>query len=1478
MHWDPRREDWDGVDPRWDLTGSGTAGSGTSLMTSGFMDVDNQITHTLTWHQQVASGTATALSGIKMRLYCYDSSESACDPEYLEYHVPATFTGTWARVTKTIGPYKGPEVSGQNNWPSGTAKTKLEIFASGTTSAGVYVNGLDLSAGASFVGYSAVTSGTTWVTYSGLTTGAVDNINPLIRTDYEFLGQRLWKASDATKVPPDNYLSFVDDEALADTEYTYVIDAFDSNGNRSPLSSQATIMAGDATPPSQVTGLTAEGIPDGVMLSWVCPADSDYSHVNIYSDIGLSTLVKTELGKPFTNDLTIINGLTGGATYTYWVTAVDKYGNENTTAVPSGTATATTFESENNLATNVVGDQYVKAENVTFYVHARVEVSGTPGAWFIDAGGNQIDAQGITEVNPGYTYSGYFTVSGSTTNGWGTLFASGIGVDGTNAVSPGEAVLVDTVNPSIAVAASEYSCVNDSSNYVYKPQDPCVVSVTITDATSGPGMVGINYPTLWKYYENAESSNSYSVPLQGSDGTKTLTVRGYDKSGNYDSDSVTVYLDSYPPVVKLLDADQSNWQSSSSITLHFDADDDTSAVGGDTSKVAGFMYIKYRVKQNTSAWGSWATTTYAVTNPSINITSITGTPVHVEWQAFDKASNKTDVHYAEIQVDTTPPSIDTDVWRSGVCSPIPGGHYLAWGGGEITDDESGVSTVTLFRHSSDDDWDGDENDADVEEVITFPHSSGMMTYNDTYFSGYQYNKYYYWYLKATDRAGNKSDASVTYSGKIGHDLKGIFKNLINNGSFERTTSIDSYTPQGWVVTGNSVDDSSWASANYVTSDSQHGSSCVSVDSNSFVMIENFPFVNSFHDKRFIFSFYARYTGSSASATVKFDCYDAYDNVSTTTKTIPVTGSWARYSFTIGGVSPDVTIDSTYLRCDIRIASNSAVNAINIDAVQLEEAPDNNETEPTDYDDSWVITGDIIMGQRIIGSQIESDTISARNLIIGAVGGGNLIFNPSFEIADGDWVAGWSHTEDGSVTVTDVESYHESYSVLISGMSAVRELSTPVPTDANCIVIDDESATYCFSLYQKAAGSSNSGGLYVIADFYNNNNALITSEVVDTIVPENTSWIQRYCVLGPGGDVEIPTGTKKVRMVFRYYSYSAVDIYIDAVQFELGSTPSVFNLGGTTEIEGGQITTGRIQSNDVNHTTYFDLDIATMRTTSPNNSAIWSQLSAGQLKNHGEDGSYSILDNGKLIFHTPDGDDFDYAKQIQAIPASGLVCGSYNAFPYNYVKAPNVILVPATLQTYDAGGGSAQYVGLEATQISTSGFVPVARLYTESVLSTTSNPVTDQSAALHSTNGTTYLSSDAKDENPVAGTQMIGCTLSVLPALDDYDRFGTSYCHYTLRICSGSTWDGANVYNTSNGSIVVPPGWYTFDDVIFTTVVFAGPLPANQYCVKLDYWDCERTNPGDDPQTSTMYLGPVVYYTSTVTNLTGSGICSAIIIG
>jgi hypothetical protein len=529
-----------------------------------------------------------------------------------------------------------------------------------------------------------------------------------MREAYEFIGQRLWKSEDAV-TKSDEFLTYEDTKAANNTEYAYVIDAFDLNGNKSPLSEQQIIMAGDIYPPAQVSGLIGVAGPEALVLIWTAPADPDYSHVNIYSDVGLNTLVKPEFGSPGAKDTTIIGGLTPGIEKVYYLCSVDIYENENRTNPPTVTGTPTTFSNTEDLLVTLDGDNYVPLGTETFLVWSRLPLISVPTMYGYDGANSAMTVSATTQIGLGMTlFSGNFTVGAGTAEGQGRLLASGVTTESNIALSPFKTFVIDKTAPTINLTLLEYNYDSGSKKF-YNKNSMGKFSVTLSDAGGvGSYIYRLNSSTNSEPVQYiADTVNGTSVLLPD-EGLNTIYVKGKDIAGNECGEaSLAVYRDSEAPIVSISGVGTSSqyglWSNSTTtLSVKFLAKDNEIAGASD---VSGFyrLYWRHAYDRAPNTGDSWNYASGA--DPTITVPPTGAIPagtasIQIEYYGVDNAGNMSEHVVETLNIDNVAPAFTTGLW--GNCQPVPGGFHLVWDPSKITDaaPSSGLKQLRIYRDTS----------------------------------------------------------------------------------------------------------------------------------------------------------------------------------------------------------------------------------------------------------------------------------------------------------------------------------------------------------------------------------------------------------------------------------------------------------------------------------------------------------------------------------------------------------------------------------------------------------------------------------------------------------------------------------------------------------------------------------------------------------------------------------------------------------
>lgn len=1502
--------DWDAFEPRFLQDLDEASGSFTQ---SGFSNLEYTKGYLLRWSDWQV--TATGFGGI--RLNFYDASYVAITGvSYTDIYFSTLPSDGWRRNIVRLKSFKdevGPE---DYIIPSGTMYTKISIRVPQVT--GVvstrYVQELDLVEGNSYVGYTTFSGDSTFVSYKELSNGYYPG-NPLLRENYEFIGQRIWKSEDAS-TKTNEFITFEDKGAANNTEYTYVVDAFDLNGNQSPFSEPHIIMAGDIYPPAQVTGLTAVNGPESIVLIWTAPVDTDYSHVNIYSNVGLTTLVKPEFGSPGAKDTTVIGGLIAGTPYTFYVCAVDKYGNENRTSIPSVTGTPTAFSNTEDLLITLDGDDYVRQETETFKIFSKYPLNAVPTVSGWDISNNALTIGAISLLSAGVVslYSGSVTVGAGNTDGQARLLANGVTVSGSLAFSPFKLFLIDKTNPSISVNPVEYNYDSGTKKF-YNKNSMGKFTISITDAGGANSFsYRLNSSSNSEWLPYLSGINNGSTVLLPQEGLNTIYVKGRDKANNESSESsIQVYRDSEPPIVSISGVGSNSqfglWSNSSTtLSVKFLAKDNEVAGAGNVAGISGILW-RYAYNRAPDTGDTWNITNGA--NPTITVPIAGSIPagtasVQLEYYGVDYANNASEHVVETLNIDNVAPVFTAGLF--GNCQPVPGGFHLVWDPTKITDaaPSSGLKQITIYR---------DTNSAMTTKsgIVTIGYNiSGTRSFVDS--SQMENYKWYWWAMEAEDNAGNKSLLSPTVSGQIGHNITGIFRNFISNGSFERIENYDTNLPEDWWKTGSPTIDK--------TSSPYHGTNYAIVDNNNYYYIQNFPLINAKTNQRRVFSCYAKKIGASVnlSGCITFKFYDSNKTlIQTSTKNYPlINGTWSGINIPIGNSAGATGFDLpssagivTALSCDIIISGNLAntTGSIGFDAIQLELPTTNTTVLGSAYVDSYNISGDIIQGQRLIGSQIEANTITTEHLTVG-VHGGNSLPNSSFEMANytNTVPAGWTMLT--NTTLSTESSFDGSRSICLSG--------TPI-TAASCntFLKVETDVDYCVSYFYRTKTSSTANMAIVLYQYDSNKNILLFGGSQPYLISgsqniNNVEWTRQSLSFGPSTSYILQPTCAFVLLSIQKNSGEIT--FVDSVQMEEGSVPSLYSTGGLTQIDGGTIRTGRIQDNSGvggagGGKTYFDLDAGEIRTSNSNDNPttqftqinagrVYTQnstgdytdigagslkaydntaqkftlIQSGELTNYNQaTGDYSRLTDGLLEFYNASaGALTNYAVQIEYIDPSRLAMGLFTSFAHPYVgPQPIVIPIPVFFQSYSsANSASNQFVGYETRLLGNAGFYLDGFLYNGVPTSSgiTSTTITDRFITLQS-DGTAYNAADGLDQGHcTTDVNIIKVIIKCANASSANNKITNTIA---ARVCGGSTWNSATIIANYGTTITTKKNSTDWE---YHTITFAGLSPGNK-CIKID-WIAQ-----DIAGSVNMEIDSVIYESKTVTGtLSGTNKCGALVIG
>ena len=182
----------------------------------------------------------------------------------------------------------------------------------------------------------------TIVKVSGTLTVSPLSSNPLWIRDYDQF--------DSIRKTSSQVISGLDFNVVAGETYSYAVTTTDFVGNESDFSSVVNLIAGDFTPPGQVTGLSATGGNKAIELSWTNPSDPDLKGIHIWdkqnpvsgTDIPVATLLKgtkNTVPNKFIAVQTTSGTLIDDWPYSFYASTFDWAGNEDAVSMPTASAT-----------------------------------------------------------------------------------------------------------------------------------------------------------------------------------------------------------------------------------------------------------------------------------------------------------------------------------------------------------------------------------------------------------------------------------------------------------------------------------------------------------------------------------------------------------------------------------------------------------------------------------------------------------------------------------------------------------------------------------------------------------------------------------------------------------------------------------------------------------------------------------------------------------------------------------------------------------------------------------------------------------------------------------------------------------------------------------------------------------------------------------------------------------------------------------
>jgi parallel beta-helix repeat protein len=382
---------------------------------------------------------------------------------------------------------------------------------------------------------------------------------------------------------------------IEDNDITFIMT---DTGGRT-VSTNITIYVDVVAPSIEITSpLNGSYSNSSVLVSWnASDADSGIASAEVSSDGGNWT---EAVGSSAT-----ISGLTDG-NWTLYVRVTDAVGNVNSTSV------------------NVTVDAYLPAMIILTPKNGSYNGTGSVTVtWTGDDNGTGLSHYAVSEDGTNWT----------TTNGTERTFSLGDGVHTVmvraydlvgNFNETSVTFTIDTTAPTLAIS----SPTNGSS----------VNSANVTISWVGSDATVISYYEVCIDSGNWTSLNGTNMMFNGlSDGSHNVTVRAYDLLSNHAEITSSFMIDTVAPTINITSPSNGTYVTSSSMTVRWTADDDTS-VCSQLMKVDN---------------GTWAPMPTMITSKAL--TGLSDGEHTIGIMVLDKAGNNATM-YILVVIDTTAPT------------------------------------------------------------------------------------------------------------------------------------------------------------------------------------------------------------------------------------------------------------------------------------------------------------------------------------------------------------------------------------------------------------------------------------------------------------------------------------------------------------------------------------------------------------------------------------------------------------------------------------------------------------------------------------------------------------------------------------------------------------------------------------------------------------------------------------------------------
>ncbi len=720
-------------------------------------------------------------------------------------------------------------------------------------------------------------------------------------------------------------ITWYDNDIDDNTTYAYYLDAYDRSifKNRSAFSSVAAVTSGDTVAPKAIADYQITGYAGGIEHAWTNPTALDFRLVQISTNAGFTDLIYQGSGRP--NESSTFAEITNGTVLvTRYIRSIDSY--NNISSAVSDTCTPlpanTTDLGFSVIMKNSMGNQLFPNSFGWYNESVIASINYT--------GSSPIASYFYSYNLPDYSPSWY---------GW-YLFTGEmpVAIDGRY----GFKFRVKDIYGNYSAESAIYSIFQDIVAPAFTSTDDSMFS------SFGP-YAGYNQ-LYWDYlYVGSDTSGLYKTCV------KRSSCLNITANPNFDLVS--------PGVVEIPSGYILN-------STTYDA-----SLHDDTQSYSYSSHLKFTVKSDTATGTFYTNNLHVDASDSLFGMARICFPSMTTGAAMWKLLIRNVDTSAVVASITHPGSSQakTSIWKYKhvkYTSPATGTYRLEYRPRILApgNTHSYILLDSMFLTTN-------LTFATVAELL-YPLNS----YQD-YKVG-PWNSYLY-SIQVEDLAGNTSTLSDCLFVRSVQNYKDVFRNMLNNSSFERVSysASGTITPDDWEYrypSGNGLYTEYLKTSQINVGSGYDGTNSLALHGDSGNLISQngvtvLPFTGNV--RQFVLSFYTKLENAGDNAVFGITGFNK-NGISGKTKFGQVslygaTTDYSRIAATFYVVVPSIT------NLSVSFGPVSGSGTVYIDAVQLEEKVDG--LPPRDYYDTKSVTADYLQGNLIRGHMIEADSIYTNHL-------------------------------------------------------------------------------------------------------------------------------------------------------------------------------------------------------------------------------------------------------------------------------------------------------------------------------------------------------------------------------------------------------------------------------------------------------------------------------------------------------------------